>query len=264
MKAIFFFHLVVWWIDRKVAIEREMACDDAVLAETHTPRAYAECLAHLAEKSFVQRSIALAQAALGKVRQTSTRIAEILDVNRPAPSARSRSVVVSLVAVLAVACGALYSTAPRLVAFGNNDRADQTEIASAVPHDAPEPASIGRLPVTQAKLSLPAVSAKLSESVRAAKLNHKSAVVRAPKPEPVQVQQAQVRQAKAHKVEQSLVHLTRFTSSTQPVTQLIWFVVESEGPDPAGPQVYQIQMWRVTVLRTVITAPSRQIPRSET
>src|SRR5271166_807759 len=45
VKALFFFHPAVWWIEKQVALEREMACDDAVLAET-SPRAYAECLAH--------------------------------------------------------------------------------------------------------------------------------------------------------------------------------------------------------------------------
>ena len=60
VKGLFFFHPAVWWIEKKVSLEREMACDDAVLAETASPRAYAECLAHLAEKTLLQRSIALA------------------------------------------------------------------------------------------------------------------------------------------------------------------------------------------------------------
>jgi beta-lactamase regulating signal transducer with metallopeptidase domain len=48
VRALFFFHPAVWWIERKVSLEREMACDDAVIAETAKPRAYAECLTHLA------------------------------------------------------------------------------------------------------------------------------------------------------------------------------------------------------------------------
>src|SRR5208282_660830 len=34
LAAVFFFHPAVWWMDRKLALEREMACDDAVLART--------------------------------------------------------------------------------------------------------------------------------------------------------------------------------------------------------------------------------------
>ena len=75
LKALLFFHPAAWWIEKQLSLEREMACDDAVVAETANPRAYAECLTHLAEKSFVRRSLALAQAALGRIRQTSLRVA---------------------------------------------------------------------------------------------------------------------------------------------------------------------------------------------
>src|SRR3974390_2040686 len=71
VKALLFFHPAVWWIERNASLEREMACDDAVLGETLAPRAYAECLAHLAENSLVRRSLALAQGALGRVHQVS-------------------------------------------------------------------------------------------------------------------------------------------------------------------------------------------------
>jgi len=44
VRTIFFFHPAVWWIEKRLSLEREMACDDVVLAETQNPRAYAECL----------------------------------------------------------------------------------------------------------------------------------------------------------------------------------------------------------------------------
>ena len=97
VKALFFFHPAVWWIEQKVSLEREMACDDAVIAETESPRAYAECLAHLAEKTLIQRGVALAQAALGRIRQTSLRVAQILDGNRRA-TGRAWKPAVALVA----------------------------------------------------------------------------------------------------------------------------------------------------------------------
>jgi len=55
VRVIFFFHPAVWWIERRLSLEREMACDDLVLSETENPHAYAECLVALAEKSFVRR-----------------------------------------------------------------------------------------------------------------------------------------------------------------------------------------------------------------
>jgi beta-lactamase regulating signal transducer with metallopeptidase domain len=83
LKALFFFLPSVWWIERKLSLDREMACDDAVLAQSGTPRGYAECLAHVAEKSFLRRQLAMAQAAVGRMRQLTIRVAMILDPNRP-------------------------------------------------------------------------------------------------------------------------------------------------------------------------------------
>ncbi len=82
LKALLFFHPAVWWIQSQLALEREMACDDAVLAETTNPRAYAQCLVSVAEKSFIRRGVALAQAIVNRMRQTSLRVSRILDANR--------------------------------------------------------------------------------------------------------------------------------------------------------------------------------------
>ena len=38
------------WIERRLCREREMACDEGVIKITHAPRAYASCLARLAER----------------------------------------------------------------------------------------------------------------------------------------------------------------------------------------------------------------------
>jgi bla regulator protein blaR1 len=80
--AVLFFHPAVWWMQRELSAHREMACDDAVLAETGSPLAYAECLARVAEKSFLRRQVALAQAAVSRMRQLTRRVSRILDPNR--------------------------------------------------------------------------------------------------------------------------------------------------------------------------------------
>ena len=80
--ALLFFHPAVWWIEKKLALEREMACDDLVLAEATSPRAYAECLVAMAEKTCLRRRSALAQAAVDRLRHVSLRVSQILDVNR--------------------------------------------------------------------------------------------------------------------------------------------------------------------------------------
>lgn len=78
IKSLLFFHPAVWWIERKLSLDREMACDDEVLAQSANPRRYAECLARVAEKRFLRRQIALAQAAVDRAKQLSSRVARIL------------------------------------------------------------------------------------------------------------------------------------------------------------------------------------------
>lgn len=83
LKSLLFFLPSVWWIERRLSMDREVACDDAVLARSGTPRGYAECLARVAERSFLRRQIALAQTAVGRMRQLTVRVAMILDPDRP-------------------------------------------------------------------------------------------------------------------------------------------------------------------------------------
>jgi beta-lactamase regulating signal transducer with metallopeptidase domain len=83
VSALFFFHPAVWWMDRNLALEREIACDDAVLARTPDHHAYAACLVRVAEKSLLHKGLALAQAIIGRVGQTTLRITRILAGSRP-------------------------------------------------------------------------------------------------------------------------------------------------------------------------------------
>lgn len=117
IKAVLFFHPAVWWLERKVSLDREMACDDAVLARTQSPRVYAELLARMAEKSFLRRQIELAQAVVGRLRQLSTRVARILDPRRPVSSGLWRPAAPGVV-VLAIISGAGLSWVPELVKVG--------------------------------------------------------------------------------------------------------------------------------------------------
>lgn len=116
LRAVLFFHPAIWWIEGKLTLEREMACDDAVLAETANPRAYAECLVTMAEKSLMRRGLAMAQAAVSRVRQTTQRVAQILDKNRTGAT-RIWKPAVGMVAAFAIACVGLLSQSPELVSF---------------------------------------------------------------------------------------------------------------------------------------------------
>ena len=47
-RALFWFHPVAWWLERKLSALAEEACDNAVIERGHNPREYAECLLHIA------------------------------------------------------------------------------------------------------------------------------------------------------------------------------------------------------------------------
>ncbi len=116
LKALFFFHPAVWWLERKLTLERELACDHFVLSKTDDPQVYAECLVTMAEKSYLRRGLALAQAMVGRVRQTSHRLAEILETARHTPS-RSWKPRLALAGILTIVSAGGISRMPELVAF---------------------------------------------------------------------------------------------------------------------------------------------------
>jgi len=281
VKAVFFFHPAVWWIEKRVSLEREMACDDAVLAETASPRAYAECLAHLAEKTFIQRSLVLAQAALGKIRHTSLRVARILDVNRDVNRApgtgRAWKPAVSLVAAFAVVCVVGVSRAPRLIAF--SDSASGGSSAPLVAAIAPETKGRTANTMSAAVLSASFETSELQAHIVPASFNLREAphpiqnsshaAVPKPqtgatadrnKPERVNARLAKVLPTDAAEVN---VHLTN--SDFAPVfTETLFVVIEgNENGNPDQP-VLQIQLWRVMVFHPVVDPDSNLIPAKQT
>ncbi len=118
VKALLFFLPSIWWIERRLALDREMACDDAVLAQAGMPRVYAECLARVAERSFLRRQLALAQAAVSKLRQLTVRVARILDPDRQQPARMWKPALPALVVVAGV-CMITASQGPNLVRFSD-------------------------------------------------------------------------------------------------------------------------------------------------
>ncbi len=70
------------WVERRLCFERELACDERVLRATGAPKAYAACLATLAEYRLQQRGLmsglALALGALGRESELGRRVGRIL------------------------------------------------------------------------------------------------------------------------------------------------------------------------------------------
>lgn len=259
VKALLFFHPAVWWIERKVSLEREMACDDAVLAETASPRAYAECLAHLAERTLIQRSLAFAQAALGKIHQTSLRVAQILDVNRPRGNGRSWKPAVSLVGAFALACVTGIARAPRLIAFSDNGTS-QVSTSAMIDSSIDEAASrrmLAAAPIVNVSAKLdPQRNTRLTPAKISTLAKHSKSETPATAPA---IQSAPAEQRAA-----SLVHWTNANAAPLAFTETLFVVVEGAQNGPSDEPVLQIQMWRVVVLHPVVDPDSNRIPVKQT
>ena len=118
------------WVERQLCIEREMACDEGVIAATRAPRAYATCLARLAERGLEHRSEALALGAWQRRPELARRIHSILR-SKPSSKPNSTRGVVAAVACCLVLGAIELSRAPQLVAFVPPE-ANQLAVATAV------------------------------------------------------------------------------------------------------------------------------------
>jgi Zn-dependent protease with chaperone function len=241
VKALFFFHPAVWWIERKISLEREIACDDAVLTETESPRAYAQCLAHLAERSFVQRGIALAQALVGRIAQTSQRVARILDMNRPKGSSRIWKPAISAMAGVAMLCSVWLVKTPELVGF-EGSKASPPEFAGSLP----QPVSA---PVINAGLIQHSKSQSPNTQGMRAKISSRPAQRKTPVREPQLAVQTQNSGGP--------VHLTSLMSSPVPVSETLFVFIENGQISSSDAQVYRIQMWHVVILRAADAVDSK-------
>ena len=240
VRTILFFHPAVWWIERKLSLEREMACDEMVLAQTENRQAYAECLVSLAEKSFVQRGLALAQAAIGRARDTSLRLARILDGNRPKPAGVFGPV---FGVVIVLAAGGLFvlPEAPRLIAFRDSAPASAVGIDSAASAEE-------TIPQRSAAAVVP-LRAQVADTPR----NMVASRNRVPKVKsdsPARINEA--RGGKHHGAAPPEVVLAR-ADQNQPIPQLtetapaeFVFMTQTTHYDEQGSAIVRLCIWRVT------------------
>jgi beta-lactamase regulating signal transducer with metallopeptidase domain len=76
--VIFPLNPVLHWIEKRLCIERELACDESVLRFTQAPKAYASCLVELAEHSMLQARTSLALRAWERQSELASRVRCIL------------------------------------------------------------------------------------------------------------------------------------------------------------------------------------------
>lgn len=134
--AIFPVNPVLFWLDRRLCRERELACDDGVLRQTGAPKTYAACLASLAEnrlatKAMLRRGGALLLGAWGRETELSRRVLRILSWRDTALGRRSNPAVAGVLMIGVAAIGLELARCPDLLRF-TNESASFAEVGLAV------------------------------------------------------------------------------------------------------------------------------------
>jgi len=129
IETLLFYHPAVWWISRRIRIEREHCCDDVAIAVCGNPLQYARALTRLEEL----RATRLAIAANGG--SLMTRIRRLVGVRSEAPNAPSRwaagaALLTVLVAVIA---------APSFTTFADDKKPAEKPAAKAKAARPPAP-----------------------------------------------------------------------------------------------------------------------------
>jgi beta-lactamase regulating signal transducer with metallopeptidase domain len=248
--ALFFFHPAVWWIEKQISLEREMACDDAVLEQVSNPRAYAECLVTVAEKSLVRRGFTLVQAAVSRARQTTLRIASILDGRRPGATRIWKPALV-LVTGVALVCVSALEHAPRLIGFSDGIAAPAVAVDSSVDRvGGARRATV--VPVAlrwSSNTASPAIPAARTKQLRKQPAPAMPTMMRTKatmtKPQSTMLIRASMRE----RVEPQHSMLMLANEEQQPVAppETVFVVVRSVQSDGTGSLVWSLCVWRVTV-----------------
>jgi beta-lactamase regulating signal transducer with metallopeptidase domain len=122
----------VFWLGRRMSLEREMACDDWVIAATGTPKPYAVCLTKVAELSHWEHAGILAAGAAGNRSQLFRRVHHMLDRTRNAvPRLSFGPIAFALIAVIALIYEA--ARAPQIIAFAQDPAQEYGQVAPPSP-----------------------------------------------------------------------------------------------------------------------------------
>jgi beta-lactamase regulating signal transducer with metallopeptidase domain len=236
VKALFFFHPAVWWIDSRLSLEREIACDDLVLQQTSSARAYAGSLISLSEKMLgeklrMAKAFALAQGALGRMREVSVRVTRILESEKRPRSHRGWLGATAMIGTLAVMTVAAMPYAPELVSF-------QQPRVQAFSRDSGLSRSVSNIviPARWTGEDTHALSASqghaLAQKPRHPAVKHDAQVI------PANATQRSIRRP------HSDIFLTKASAQRQPSQTLL--VLRSTQVDDFGMPLWTFSVWRVS------------------
>ena len=108
------------WVERRLCLERELACDEGVLRVTGSAKSYAACLVNLAEHGLRGRQISLALGAWGRQSELARRVQDILNLPAKTMGRRQAAAFVSLLLVGLVGGATALARSPQLVSFATH------------------------------------------------------------------------------------------------------------------------------------------------
>lgn len=114
--ALFPLNPALLWVDRRLSLERELACDAGVVASTTAPFAYAHCLTRLAEHRLHRRSVALSLSAWSRQSELARRVHHLLRPTRNMSPLHAKFAIALICAGLGVGAVQM-AKAPRLFSF---------------------------------------------------------------------------------------------------------------------------------------------------
>ncbi len=127
---------VLVWIERRLCFERELACDEEVLLRTGAPKAYATCLANLAEHRLKREASSLSLGAWERRSELACRVHRILRPGERMTGMQAR-VAVGVMSIALVGGAVELSRCPQLVSFSGQGmgtlRTQAAERLAAVP-----------------------------------------------------------------------------------------------------------------------------------
>ena len=115
--AVFPLNPALLWVDRRLGLERELACDAGVVAATGAALDYASCLARLAEHRLGRGRVALALSAWARRSELARRVYTLVQPVKSVSRMGARAAIAAVACLLlATADGIVH--APALVSFG--------------------------------------------------------------------------------------------------------------------------------------------------
>lgn len=130
------------WVERRLCFERELAVDERVLQATGAPKAYAACLANLAEHRLQRRGLALVLGALGRDSELGRRVSRILRRGERMKPLHAKLVLGgAMLGLLVAATG--FERCPQVVSFSNGSAETVLHGPHWLPTHGDETATIG-------------------------------------------------------------------------------------------------------------------------